>query len=329
MSNAQVRSAEQVAQLTAKGTFQGDVLWWSLRDVELPAEEFKKAWVAAGLSEAALPEMPTPLRVIKNAGQEVFQGELARGLLFRQVVKRDDGSVIFAIVREEPHADGTVTYAQEAKVMVDAQGKLTTDNDTHAQVQQIATSYARLFGKYQAREIRKSIIATVVACDGIMIREAGGVYWVPSKHAQTVRALSGIVKSVGGSTFALLPIHQTPEGSETLGAAARVSITGQLDELAAEMRVWKAEGVGDIRSVTLERRLTEFESLRDRVAMYRDVLSMRADDLNAQLNQLQTDGRALLDSVLASREKPAPAPEQVAAAEEPVPSKTLVTPAPF
>lgn len=59
------------------------------------------------------PQPPTLEKAFKLAAREAAVGLCDR--LIRLAVD-DEATVVFAIVREEKHSDGTLTYTQEAKV---------------------------------------------------------------------------------------------------------------------------------------------------------------------------------------------------------------------
>jgi len=81
-------------------------------------------------------------------------------------------------------------------------------------------------------------VKTLGSCAAITLREHGGVYWVPTPYADTLRRLQLAVNNIGRSRLDLVPIHATPEAKQALGDAARSALN---DDLMA-LRVAGASG---------------------------------------------------------------------------------------
>ncbi len=115
------------------------------------------------------------------------------------------------------------------------------------------------------------------ACAAVTLRDHGGVYWVPAPHAETVRRLQGAIEKIGSSRVYLLPVHASADASRTLGDAAKLAIEDELATLKAEVAGFIASPPD--RLSTLVRRLDAFDALKNRAALYRDVLQVHVQDL--------------------------------------------------
>src|SRR5688572_7401679 len=102
--------------LSTGGTHLGDLCWWSLSDATIDRTALESKWKNAGLSTELLPEPPTTEKAFKLAVRETQVGLVDR--LIRIAID-DESTVVFAIVHEQKHDDGTLTYTQEAKVGLD------------------------------------------------------------------------------------------------------------------------------------------------------------------------------------------------------------------
>lgn len=91
----------------------GDITFWMLAEASIDRQSLESKWKAAQLPMALLPEPPTIVKSFKLAVKETQTGLTDR--LIRVAVD-DEASVVFAIVHEARHADGTLVYTQEAKV---------------------------------------------------------------------------------------------------------------------------------------------------------------------------------------------------------------------
>ena len=136
------------------------------------------------------------------------------------------------------------------------------------------------------------------ACAAVTLRDHGGVYWVPSPYAETVRRLQGAIEKIGSSRVYLLPVHASADASKTLGEAAKVAIEDELAALKAEVEGFMASPPD--RPSTLVRRLDAFEGLQARANLYRDVLQVHVQDLEATLSGLTTTVETLLNQKAAA-----------------------------
>ena len=159
-----------------------------------------------------------------------------------------------------------------------------------------------------ADDVRRSMMKVLDACAAVTLRDHGGVYWVPSPYAETVRRLQGAIEKIGSSRVYLLPVHSSADANRTLGDAAKVACWCTLadasrpwSQIEDELAALKAEVEGFMasppdRPSTLVRRLDAFEGLQARANLYRDVLQVHVQDLEATLSGLTVSVEALLSA---------------------------------
>ena len=105
-----------VTALNTGGTHLGDLNFWVLSDAAISRSELESKWKQTGLPHQLLPEPPTVEKAFKLAARETAVGIGDR--LIRLAVD-DEATVVFAIVHEQKHDDGTLSYTQQAKVTLD------------------------------------------------------------------------------------------------------------------------------------------------------------------------------------------------------------------
>lgn len=125
---------------------------------------------------------------------------------------------------------------------------------------------------------------TLAACAAVTLRDKGGVYWVPSPFADTLRRLQVAVAGIGASRVDVVPIHASPEASKAPGDAARSALEDDLAVLAAEIEAFLREPPE--RAMTLTRRLATFDELRAKAHLYHSVLEVQVSDLDVKLDEL-------------------------------------------
>lgn len=280
------------AVLAKGGAHLGDIVFWMLAEATTDRQSLESKWKAAQLPMELLPEPPTVTKSFKLAVRETQTGLSDR--LIRLAVE-DEGSIVFAVVHEARHADGTLVYNQEAKVGLDLlTGTINTDAPTHDLVTAIQTRFEALKNTHTADDIRRTITKTLQSFSAVLLRESGAIWYVPAPNAERLRRLQACIETLGHSKLYLLPVHDGPDASRTLGDAATKSLEADLAELKAEVESFLASPPD--RASTLVRRFDAFDALRGRAQLYRDVLNVQVKDLDSTLNQLGESIETLLNA---------------------------------
>jgi hypothetical protein len=278
------------------GQHLGDVIWWTLAEARTSRSTLESIWNTTGLDLGHLPEPPTAEKAIKAAARTTALGQADR--LIRLGLE-DESSIVFAIVHEERHRDGSLTYSQEARVVLDRDSeKATTDSPGHDLAEGILARYSELKNAHSSDDVRRAMMNVLGSCAAVTLRDHGGVYWIPAPHAETLRRLQSAVEKFGTSRVYLLPVHDSAQAQRTLGDAAKLAIEDELATLKAEVEGFIA--IPPDRPSTLVRRLDAFEALRGRAALYRDVLRVHVEDLDKTLADLTGSVEHLLNDKAAA-----------------------------
>lgn len=278
------------------GEHLGDLIWWTLAEARLSRSTLEQIWTGASLDPAHLTEPPTAEKAIKAAARAAALGQDDR--LIRLGLE-DETSVVLTIVQETHHHDGSLTYQQEARVVLNRDSeKATTDSPGHDLAEGVLARYAELKGTHSGDDVRRAMMNVLTSCAAVTLREHGGVYWVPAPHAATLRKLQSAVEQIGSSRVYLLPVHSSAEATKTLGEAAVAALTDELSALKAEVVLFQS--APPERQSTLVRRLDAFEDLRGRAELYKQVLSVTVADLDQTLTALTTSVENLLNEKVAA-----------------------------
>ncbi len=288
MSLSLIRSHLQTA-----GEHLGDMLWWTLEDARIGRDRLEEVWQGAGLTASLLPEPPTPEKALRTAVREAQVGQ--QGHLIR-LGKEDDDEIVFAVVEELRDGSGNVSYRQEARVALRraAAASLETDAPDHDIVRTVRERFERLLTTHTPDDIRRALVKTLASCAAVTLREHGGVYWVPTPFADTLRRLQAAVAGIGASRIDIVPIHATPEAAKALGDAARSALEEDLAALSSEIEAFLQEPPD--RVSTLTRRLATFGELRSKARLYHSVLQVKVSDLDAKLDELTRHVEGLLQA---------------------------------
>lgn len=280
------------AALAKGGQLLGTLCFWSLSDASVSRADLESKWKSAGLPAELLPEPPTVEKAFKLAVRETQVGLGDR--LIRPVID-NEASIIFAVVHEQKHDDGTLSYTQEAKAMLDLlSGTVSSDNAAHELVIAIQARFKVLRDTHTSDDVRRTITRTLASFAAVLLRENGGVWWVPATHDNALRQLQATIESIGSSRFYLLPVYDSHDAHLTLGDAASRSLETELSELKAEVAGFIAQPPE--RTSTLVRRFDAFDALKARAQLYRDILQVQVKDLDTQLDQLASSIETLLNA---------------------------------
>jgi hypothetical protein len=282
--------------LNQGGHHLGDLVWWTLAEARIDRSTLENIWAGAQLAPEHLPDPPTAEKALKAAVREAAVGQPDRLI---RLGKEDDAEIVFAVVRETKRADGSVTYHQETRIILDRKAEsVSSDLAGHDLATVISIRFAELRATHTPDDVRRSMMKTLDACAAVTLRDHGGVYWVPEPYAELIRRLQVAIEKIGSSRVYLLPVHSSADANRTLGEAARLAIEDELAQLKAEVEGFIASPPD--RLSTLVRRIDAFEALKIRAALYRDVLQVHVKDLDTTLAELVRSVEHLLDDKLAA-----------------------------
>jgi hypothetical protein len=288
---------DKITSVLAKGgQHLGDLIWWTLAEARIDRSTLEQIWAGAQLAPEHLPEPPTAEKALKAAVREAAVGQPDRLI---RLGKEDEAEIVFAVVRETKHADGSVTYQQETRIILDRKAEsVSSDVAGHDLAGVVTTRFAELRATHTPDDVRRAMMKVLDACAAVTLRDHGGVYWVPAPYAEIVRRLQGAIEKVGSSRVYLLPVHSSADANRTLGAAAKLAIEDELAVLKAEVEGFVASPPD--RPSTLVRRLDAFETLKTRAGLYRDVLQVHVQDLEQTLADLAGSIESLLNQKAAA-----------------------------
>ncbi len=277
--------------LSKGGQHLGDIVYWTLAEARIDRSTLEQLWASAQLAPEHLPEPPTAEKALKAAVREAAVGQPDRLI---RLGKEDEAEIVFAVVRETKHADGSISYAQETRVILDRKAEtVSTDVPGHDLAGVIAIRFGELRTTHTPDDVRRAMMKTLDGCAAVTLRDHGGVYWVPAPYAETLRRLQGAIEKIGSSRVYLLPVHSSADANRTLGDAAKLAIEDELSALKTEVEGFLAQPPD--RPSTLVRRLDAFEGLQARANLYRDVLQVHVADLETTLAGLTTSVESLLN----------------------------------
>lgn len=241
-----------------------------------------------GIDSGFIPAYAGDRVAVSRALAHASAGLAREGFLLRPIT-RTASEVVYGIVREQrDEADQRLEHEFKATVAWTAEPDPTEVRGEHTIAQRVRDAYQAVRGKIVADDWSASIARYLEACDAARVRGDGRVYWVPPQRLEWVRSFGALLAEVG---IDLILCEIEAENHTVVQAVAQDGLADQLQALEAEAAAFD----GTQRPSTYERRLQEYQRLRERAVLYRDALGVGVERAQAVLTALEQKVTAMLD----------------------------------
>lgn len=271
----------------------GTLFWWSLSENHVPHARLVELANNAGFDEKYILKPVSPIGAFRKAIRHVSKG-VKKDLLIRTV---DDNptSMFLSVVMESrlagvaQEAYDDLSYAVLEKFRFDKDtGKFSSFNtvNTPADYEPLAPSVTAAYvyhTEHDTEDIRR-IISNFLKVNGVALRQAGGVYFVPAHHQDSLDSLCTVLKDTGSNATYQLKVFDTAHAKETLAAVAQNSLEEEIRQIEQQLDKFAFEKA---RESTLERKLEGFEELRNRAAMFASVLNFKTSVIEEKINRVK------------------------------------------
>lgn len=282
----------------------GAVCWFDLRsgasrtELERALQNDVKDPVVRGIIEDNLPPYPKPEQSFAYA-----IANAATGLKGIQTTKLEGNASkhVASILdrREQDSGNGVdrVDYVQRSRVallLTDRAGSVLANPIIAHEVkgdpvgQRIENLYSWHRDHLTPDDIRPMVTGVFVAASRLILRRAGGTYFVPEQKLDIIRELFGLLRVVRCSGY-FLPIFETTEALETLGECATEDAIDDVAALIDELEQFDAAlDEGKLcRAATLESRLEKLDDLRSKATLYSRLLKHDVQAIEAKMQQAE------------------------------------------
>jgi hypothetical protein len=272
----------------ASGTpLLGEVISWTCSGVTVTHPVLVDALTAAGLDPGVAREL-APKHAFTRACKK-----LSDQRIIRQVAE-DDSTVKFQFTHENRDGD-RYEYALETMLSLNKRtGQVTCDLPGLATLAQESLDRAidARTGSDVTRVIQKLFDRHA---DLFPVREAGGVYFVPDRHAGFVDQVQGFLGRINGRV-ARFPV---PAGTREGDRSVKEAVASGLAAVIAEYRAAVAGFDTDTRKGTVERAAEKIRVTKFKVEAYAEYLSGEREKLERDLAAAQRELRAKIDALTA------------------------------
>lgn len=208
----------------------------------------------------------------------------------------DHGRVSYQLTKEIISACG-VQYGREAVVSLDTATGIVS-GDVPEIVLQAQTLLDEHINTRNSGDITRMVQRLVDKHGGdlVPLREAGGVYYIPERHAYLVNSLRAFLSDIGGglSTFAVA-VGQSDQPTPTDVSIAD-SLSTYMSGLLAEWREYTSKLNADSKAFMIDRGVERMGTLRAKLNAYRDLLGATASAIESDMDKADASLMAAITS---------------------------------
>lgn len=239
----------------------GAVVYWTLSEFTF------RDRLADGLGDAGFGDLAPDARpataALKAALEQTLGGS---GVLIRPLQSRDGFAVI-----EEQRGQTENVYTQTLSARVQGDGALarltfsTTDERTHA----VHQAFDLHQGLIAAHQVSECLVGIVERLGGRRLRPSGGFYWLPEdKLGLWQEVAAAVEKAAFGRPHAcyVLRVAMDADAVRAVRDAIVAEVTAEANRIRTEVLS------GELKERALESRRLEVVDLRDKVALYEQLL---------------------------------------------------------
>ena len=241
-----------------------------------------------GIESTCLPEYAGDRVAVGRAISQASSGLAKEGFLLRPIT-RTAGSVVYGIVKEaRDEAEQKLEHDFESTVAWSAEPDPSVVIGDHQIARRVAEAYRGLRGKVVPEDFVGAVTSFLESHDAARVRGDGRVYWIPPQRLPDVKKLGAFLAEVG---IDLITCEIEAESRAVVEQVAAESLDEQIVQLEQEA----AEFDGTQKPSTYERRLDEYQRLRERAVLYRDALGVGVDRAQQVLQSLEERVTTMLD----------------------------------
>src|SRR6266542_4197311 len=327
MSN--IRDLKSVEDSTSLLPLLGFTVIWRLAGIRVSHPDLEQALRAAGFDKY-LPDLPTPRVALRRALAEWIRakqrasrnsaperddeedeetGQNQRRTLIRVINRARSEHLIFALVAEDIDFSALgLSYGTTLRILLhkkngemicttEAEGVI----DARRESQQVADELAPYWREYRnlfiSRDLSEMIREIIQGMSAVSLRQAGGVYFVPASEQDQLGRLRHLITQLPqvteGAFVCALGVPDADEARRTLSKAVHAGLLDEIGSLRGDL-ARLCESGNRHRDKTIMQRMVIYKQLKEKAAMYQELLGIRQDQVRAGIERLENEARNLL-----------------------------------
>jgi hypothetical protein len=289
-TQGQMKQAVRKSIKTTADSFQllGHCIYWgSMGGIDIAHTDFLKVLEDLGIDKEVAKEVrlkSSATKAVRTVARE--QGKDS----FHKKTADDSKVAAFAVVNSNVDADHDVTFKQATKAVFNK------DNSTlqveGANSQRIMENFEKFKGRYDGENFRSTVLRFLDQhCQGISLRERGGIYFVPVSHQEQFEKLENLLAHFN-IPCNVLPLIDDEKSKKAALDALDADVRGEIANLQAEIN----EAGGEMSDKVRENRIAAYRKLKEKVEHYDTFLSGKASQLKSDLDKVTEQLRKVITS---------------------------------
>lgn len=279
-----VTQLEKLQKKIGSHPLLGAMVYWSFSDVDIPAQELQDAFEEHGI-EYRLPNV-TGRRALTKALTILKKAQKEKMI---EKILEDEDQVVYAVLDKEVDRDRMELEVENLNAVIfnkatqDLEFKFSGD----AVSEQVKELFQELQGTYNAEDMRRLVKRYVTKLGCIMLRERGGVYFVPVTQLKEVERLSKMVDATfRDSHVSFLGIVDTERTQQTVGRDFKREMLADVETAAQEL-VNLLDTNEEVRASTLQVRLDRYRFMHDKIEVYSELLRTDAKKIDTRVRKME------------------------------------------
>ncbi len=268
----------------------GSIVSWGMKSIVIAQDELRQLLDQNHLHAVKIPAIRSR-KALNRALKEMVQDELIR------LVADNAERITYVLIKvSNDQEQEEVVFKRTLKVSYRKNAAAGSDPLTFSSV--TAESVLRpLIEKYQTSYVSNDIsrfilLTTVKACNGILLRPEGGVYFVPTAEQETMLHLRDFLDDLAAQQNALaylsmFTIIDDTNAKRDMQRHAHEALKGELRTLHQELEKLTRKPDRSVRAVTVAKYLQEADRVGQEAALYRDLILLEAEDITQALDTLR------------------------------------------
>lgn len=308
--------------------YLGNLVWFSVSDLEILRDDLVKLAQHAGMPEKYV---PAPIRLsdafrraTSEVGGVINAGNDATVVLMVREVLSDEERIVRHLIKEARDKKNVrLSYDQVGAIEMDRRTETMICSAYDDSAKQAVAKAKMLFDRYRyyygADHIRRVLKAALDDCQAVGVRPSGGVYFVPRQYESTARALCSLIKTLPGNTVELhlVPLVDATDQRVMVEEKLRAHVLSQVSQIGS-MLGGDAEVLGvkntlkslsvefasvlreqqTVSKATANRAILQLQSLKAQVGEYEGLLESNLGEVRSTLDILRRQVKTMLDRMI-------------------------------
>jgi len=253
----------------------GTLHWWSIHETLTSKDVAREKWLECG--------MPEKLFRFKSTAEINLRRAMRRVKMSSDfsidTIRNDKELVLGLSVREIDRENDRVQWPHAGNIILNKSSEVLSTSTGHPLLEKIVKAYPDAENWLDENDMRHLAKSAINWANGILVRETGGIYFIPSANSSECDAISRFIDSVPTITFYVLPVVGTIKARKDLGQKFESDIEKKLELLRNEI----SSSTEGLTPRIASNRVSMLNDLKKKVDLYVGFIDIKKSKLVQQL----------------------------------------------